>query len=73
MLQHQQVGVAGQGAVRHQLQPRRRVERDVAVHFAIDFQPGRLFVQHFQGLRIFSALGWLLLPKLEWLSRPPWA
>ena len=46
--QHQQVGLAGQRAARHQLLAQFSIERKVAVHFAVDLQPGRLAAQQRQ-------------------------
>jgi len=43
----QQIGAAAQAAVGHEGSARGNVERDIAVHFAIDFQPRGALAQQF--------------------------
>ena len=39
--QHQQIGLPGQAAVGHQRAACGGVERDIAMHLAVNFKPGR--------------------------------
>ena len=63
--QHQQVGIANQVAVGHERRAGLAVQRHVAVHLAIHFQPGACTRSSSSVWRILTALGWLLEPKLE--------
>ena len=61
---NQQVGVAAQGAVGHHLQTGLAVERHVAVHFAVDFQPWRLGAQQSERSAHLERAGMIAAAKI---------